>query len=355
MSKTSKFATGILLAILTGIAIWLVSGNNSTQRKVLTFADGVSFWVAPTIYAKTGGFFKKERLDVDVVRYRTGLGAKNAVVSGSADIGIVANTPLAAGFGKDNLKIIATFFRSKEVLGLVSIKPNGETTHGILDDTIRNDWTGSRNRVAIIPGTISELLLDRLLEKLNVRRDQLKLIKTGPSEAAQALESNQVDYAVIWQPQILRLKKRVEEHGNNPRTLLFRPSGNEYEVLLHLVAKPETIIKKQELLTKFLKAVRKSSADLTSGKESVRIEVERVAGHSDGELKTVWDVSGIEGQGDLKFGLVKSDSARWSSLIPASILKEINWVRPGQSDVPNVQAVFDGLFDSTTLKNSEHQ
>ena len=107
------------------VFILIIAGSCSQFKSELIFADvSTNWWHAPTIIATNNeiikdidnnkkNFFDKNDLRVNVFNVNSGLASKNAVLSGSADIGIVASTPLALGaYDKEKLVVLCSFVNS---------------------------------------------------------------------------------------------------------------------------------------------------------------------------------------------------------------------------------------------------
>ena len=87
--------------LVLSFVIFLLQGCSDTAKNIILFADASTvWWTAPTIIARTHDLFTKEGLTVRTFDVTDGLASKNAVVSGNADIGLVASTPLAIGASK---------------------------------------------------------------------------------------------------------------------------------------------------------------------------------------------------------------------------------------------------------------
>ena len=120
----------------------------------LTLADAsVVWWMGPGTIAQKDSIYAKNGLKVRTFSMQTGLESKNAVVSGAADIGLTATTPLAMGaFQKENLVVLCSYMVSDNLLSLLTPKS---------DDTAFSKPTSP---IAIVKGTISELYFYNYME-----------------------------------------------------------------------------------------------------------------------------------------------------------------------------------------------
>ena len=130
-------------------AVLLILNSCTNKDKELIYADASTvWWLAPTIIAQEQGFYKKNNLNIRTFDVRTGLASKNAVLSGSADVGMVAATPLAIGaYDKENIVVLASFVESGSLIAILA------------KDTIITE------PIALVKGTISQFYFFRYMEK----------------------------------------------------------------------------------------------------------------------------------------------------------------------------------------------
>lgn len=179
----------ILLLSSMCLGIIAMSGCNGPPPGTITFGDGVLFWTAPTKVARHEKLYKDQGLDVTIATFQTGLAAKNALLAGSVDVAMVATAPIASSVTKgEEIRVIATYVVSDSLLKLVSIRTDDEIV--LNDDGIRQDWSGDKSRVGYVPGTISQMMFDRLTKRVRIEPTQVKL---QPGNIASALIDNEID------------------------------------------------------------------------------------------------------------------------------------------------------------------
>lgn len=238
-------------------------------RLKLIFAETNEFWTAPTLIASLTGAYTAAGLDVEVVKFPSGLAAKNAVLSGSADIGLSALTPIAiAGFNKEPLALLATYMESDAVVKFVA-KSSGP----LRPEAMRNLTIG------YIPGTISEIFLDRMTEKYGIDRRKLKTATFKPTELIPALKKGDIGGFVAWEPfPLLAASKGVGEFADP--TL--------YRVGLQLVVRRAALAEKGEAYRRFLSAIQASVEHLAEAPDASRASVEKALAFEPDQLKGIW-------------------------------------------------------------------
>lgn len=270
-SVTTVIAVAILLAGCGPAA----DPSSAPEGRVdeLTFAETWEFWTAPTLVADLLDLYEEVGLEVKVAKFPTGLAAKNAVLTHSADLGLVAVTPVAnAGFRGEEITLIATYFESDVIVKLVTRGAGPEPAPEFMVD----------RRVGYIPGTISEIVLERMVEKYGLERERIRTASLRPTELVQALENGDIDAFVAWEPFPLFAERRLGEEVG----LFVDPEL--YTVSLHLVTRPDVIAAKGAALRKFLEGLDHAVERIRERPEEARRLVEDSLDFQPDELAGVW-------------------------------------------------------------------
>ena len=313
----------LVATVLVGCAPAAAPGDPGLE--VLTFAETFEFWTAPTLVASGLDLYAKEGLDVRVAKYNTGLDAMNAVLAGSADLGLVANTPVArAGFRPGELSLIATYFESDEIVKLVARGAGeGKLTPSFLVE--------NNHRVGYVEGTISELVLERIIVEYDLDRDRIqRAVYTQPADLVYALGRGEIDAFVGWEPLPIQAERLM------PGEIRVFSDPSLYTVALHLVTTPETIAEKGPALEKFVRALKRAEEAINEDSDGARDLVEPASNLEPGELAGVWE--------DLHFEL-KLDEQR----LLQNLQSEGQWVINAgyeQGEVPS----YERFVDSTIIE-----
>ncbi len=270
------------------------------KNNTLIFADaGKVWWLAPTTIAKEDSLFNKHGLDVQTFDVTTGLASKNAVLSGSADIGMVASTPLAMGaYTNESIVILCCYVESDKLLSVQSRKKE--------DGSILSKETAVQEQVAIVPSTISEFYLYRYLEKFNPtlfekkQNNKLSEVHLRPPDVVNSMKANKkVNSAVIWEP----FGKKMSTEANIEE---FR-EGEIYNLSLYLITRPDVLKSKSNEIEQFVNAVKEASNLIESSKkmeiDKVRMQIEDLYDYETGWLLPLWfdvDFTVKDKEGDIE-------------------------------------------------------
>lgn len=220
--------------------------NNTCSAEYLRIAGSKSISILPIIASKNG-IFKKNQLDVKLRFVSTGKNAMDAVLSNSADIGIVVDSNISyLAFRKPQIVAIGTILEHT-LDGIVSCgKIEAFTKEGI-----------KNKRIGYLPGTTSELFLLRLLKKLKLNFLDIKPIILQPATMKTAIENNSVDAVSIWNPwkhNILKNNSHCNEYINDKEL---------YNTYVYLVIKKANLPKLTPKIYKFLKSLKETEKYIT--------------------------------------------------------------------------------------------
>lgn len=265
---------GIALVFLTSL---LVTPGCRTDPDKLIFALPVADWwtAAPFLIPQSANSFEQRSLELTTLEVKSGLESKNAVVAGTADVGVCAATPLAmAAARNEGLVILRTYLRGSSIVGLV--RPKDMPVNAVPPAA-----------VAIVPSTISESFLYHYLkqkgqEKLLVDK-QLQTFAAKPADIPglfQGLSKNeQIKSAVIWEPFLSIADEQTD---------LVADRSTAFEVNLYLVTRPSVQKDRPAAIQAFLDAVEDSCRFLRENSDQSRQELERKFGFKSGFLSVPW-------------------------------------------------------------------
>lgn len=290
----------------------------------LTFADSPTvYWTAPTMIARNAGLFQKAGVDVTLVSVNSGAEAKNAVVSKAADVGLVADTPIAIGaFANEPTVLIGSYVRVDNVLKVVARGDRGITSLA--------DLRGKK--VGIVPATISELALDRWLAVASLTRADVQTVSVKPPDLITVLSRGDVDAIVAWEPFALNAIAAMDPAP----VVLDQPPV--VVPTLHFVTRPDVVATKREALKRFLQGVLLAERQVQDDPVAARHLVESSLGYPADLLAPVWsdlhirlhmDVPstrlelGREAQWALDRKLVQGAVPDFKSTFDTSILRDI--------------------------------
>ncbi len=268
----------LTIGIYSIILLQSCSSCNDGKQKVdeITLADAsVVWWMAPGIIAQTDSIYEKNNLKVNSFDVQTGLASKNAVISGSADIGLVASTPLAMGaFNHDDLIILCSYVESKELISLVTRKTN---------DTSK--FSKPKTPVAVVKGTISELYLYNYLKNYfpnEVKEIMKNQLNVKPADIPNTLKKgSNANSASIWEPFATFLA--------NDSTLKINRSPDIYTHRIYIVTTAKVLKDKRVAVEKFVKSIEMACQNMNSNKLRAQSTIKSKFPKQVKSMTSLWD------------------------------------------------------------------
>ena len=228
--------------------------SDSLER--VTVGAEASMLTAAIWVAESRGYFDKEGLDVRIKKFDSGRLSLLAMLKGEGiDISTVAPTPIVFNsFERDDFAIIATFVYSYDDIKVIARKDKGVVTAA--------DLIGKK--VGTPARTTGQFFLNAFLTDQGIPMKEVKAIDISPSDLPRALENNEVDAIVIWEP-----------HGYNAQKLLGDkatrlPNRDIYNETFNFVVMKDYAATHPEALIKFLRATDAATTFIIENKEEAR-------------------------------------------------------------------------------------
>ena len=201
--------------VLLGLIV-LIIGCSSEQKqttKELTFSTGKNMWCGLGVIAHEKGFFKEEGLSVRVQYLAAGKYNLDALVSNSAEFATIVEVNLAYfGYtGNTSVVTIASLVNSTSS-GIVARRSSG----------IEKPEDLKGKRLALSPGTTSDMFANRCIEKYGLSSDNVDIRKIQPLAMEGAILSDGVDAASTWDPHIYSISTKLGEDA-----IVFRDAEDE--------------------------------------------------------------------------------------------------------------------------------
>lgn len=288
--------------------------NDGTRGPVgkLTFALPAADWwtAAPFLTSQSRPFFQGQGLELATFEVPSGLASKNAVLAGTADIGLSAATPLALAAAKgERLVVLGTYLHSAAVIGLV--RPRDLPANSLPPEP-----------VAIVPSTISESYLYQYLTRINkqalLEQKKLQTLQQRPADIPAALRTGSAKSAVIWEP---FLSLSAEQTGYTV------DKTADFQVNLYLITRPEVYERRRDEINAFLRGVADSCRYLREHSDDARHQLEHHFGFRADFLAATWTAV----EYDVNYTPSKDEVVR-----EAQTAKALGYI----SEVPNVDYLF---------------
>lgn len=207
MTKTGRLV-GLIGALGLGAAALAGCGSASTPNASSTGANQSQpltnitvgyqpdlHGAAPMLIAQKEGFFKKEGLNVKLVRFTAGPALFDALQAGQLDIGY-------EGPGVMFLVVKG----DAKVLTVDSVNYGDEV---IANPGITSVAQLKGKKVAVVLGTSAQMILDLALQKAGIPTSAVTAVNMTPATAAAAYSSHKVQALALWIPPIVAAQKAV--------------------------------------------------------------------------------------------------------------------------------------------------
>jgi NitT/TauT family transport system substrate-binding protein len=237
-----------------------------TNVKVVTLAG--SFVSLPISVANVEGFFKKNGINPSFVKMSAGLSASSALVSGSADMGLLASAEGLIAMSKGvNLQWIAgltTSYAAQLVAATGVNLPNKAAGY----PAVVKDLKGKKIGVTSI-GSSSYYSLLSLLQGAGLTKSDVTIVGAGGNAAEVAgLKNHQLDAAVLTDP----LTYQVNQQGIASTIVSFyegsRPTIFNENMLNGIGATTEYIKAHPDVVQGVYKALEEADALMASFKSA---------------------------------------------------------------------------------------
>lgn len=185
----------VLAAALAAFA--LTAAPVAAQPTKMTIATGVDPSFSAFYIAKAGGIFEKHGLDVQV----------NTGPSGSAMVAFVIQNQVQAAFGAEQAGI-----QNHNIDKNVVVAAEGdlmEQWYGLVARNVPDMEALKGKRIGVARGSGSEVFWLGLVEKLNLKSSDYRIVQVEAPEMVAALERGDIDAFTSWEPWVTRAVRAI--------------------------------------------------------------------------------------------------------------------------------------------------
>lgn len=199
---------GLVAGLLLGYRYYIADNTATTQpSEIDTIRIGYvtlqSFGLV--MLADKLGYFTKQGLHVEMVQYNTGRDSLLALNRGEVDMGMAYDFPfIQQSVHGSHMKVVASLHRSSKGTGLVVNK-----------NRINKVAEMRGKKIAYVPGTASEYVLDTLLVGEGLKRADVTLFAKEPPEIKGLFKKGEIDGAVLFEPHIFDVQKIIGEQNSS--------------------------------------------------------------------------------------------------------------------------------------------
>lgn len=272
---------GIIITSITGALIGCgKSGSSESGKKLTVLRDAVMTGQLDQYATEVGkwkGIFEKHGIDLKTTEFVAGINTIDSVVSGTADIGMMADYALVNRLGntlnETNLKIFSELSGAGVQNGGLYVAPKYENNLSALD--------GSEGFMTMT-GTVSDYYTSKAIEYLNLKEESQNIINTDSATTQLSLVQSGKASAIVSSGSNTSY---LEKYGWK----LVVPSKDlKIETGVYFLATDTFISQHKELLAEYLKALDESARYINNNLDEVAKYLESKLGVKAEDFKLQW-------------------------------------------------------------------
>jgi len=319
MKKAMQILTFLLVAV-TSVFLTVASANDTVRYA--TDGYGMSGTI---VLASENGYLKDEGIDPIIQTYAYGVDTIDAVLAGQADFGVVIGFPLLTRFVAEKLIVPA-------VIG--EFVPGWHKLYTTTELKNADKFKGKSFGVAT--GTAQEFVTRNYLTKIGLEVEtDVKLVDFGDLFGiVGAMKSGRIDAAWIWGEGVNTIKE------DSKFAFVTDDSVVSDGATALLVTSKEFASSNHELIVKTLRALHKSTADITSDADGAAVIIANKVGADSALVKRAIDQARY--RVDLASGSVSAMRSKYEFLLNA-----------GKIEAYDLAAQFDSTALAKAIPSAE--
>lgn len=189
LARIARALRGAALALLAGLALALAAPRADAAELVLAASNNPGS--LPIFVAEREGYFRAEGLDVRLLPCAVGRMCLRKVIDGEAQVGTVADLPIAlAGLKRERFGILATINTNRNDTKIVARRAGG----------IRRAADLEGRRVGTFLGTTADYALEVTVLLDNADPERVRRIDLPPGQGREQLLAGTVDAVALFEP-----------------------------------------------------------------------------------------------------------------------------------------------------------
>ena len=295
--------------VVAGAAVFILYGNRSrnSEDDTLVWGGGKNISMLPII-ANKKGFFREIGLSLKTQYVQTGKIAMDAVISGDLDFGVVVETNLA----------FIKFQRGADAEVIASIAEKYDDAIVARRDLgIREPKDLQGKKLAVLPGTTSQLFADRFIDFYKLNRKEIEFVHLSPPSIQASVINGQIPAGSIWQPFRYNVAREL---GRNAVQFNERKIYKSYALI---AVRREFAKENPTKIRLFLKGLIKAEEFVRANREQAIEILGTEIGIDPKILAAVWEEYNL--------------SVRLDASLVAILAEEGAWIRQTQKGFENMQ------------------
>ncbi len=287
----------IIVLIASSASTACSSQSYSGPAETITLGLGSSApGFTPVYVALSEGYFAKNDLNVTIKSYASGQAAVQGLLNNEVDIAGTTEYPVVeCAFNNNAVNILATMDKD-QAFYLTGRKDMG----------IENISDLKGRKIGLPQGTIAEFYLGRLLELNGLTIDDVTVVNTNMTAAANAIESGNVDAVVVSQPYSYDIAQQLGSNG------IQWPAQNGQSAFDNMVARNVWITANPKLVNEFLKALAQAEDFIAKNPTKAKATQQSLLNNTDDAfLKQSWPLQQFSLSLNESLVAAMEDEARW--------------------------------------------
>ncbi len=319
-SKTHAAVVTIIMVLLSSVFFLSCTKNAEKKGMEVRLTTSKNVWCSLSLLADAKGYYKDEGLDVDLSFTDGGRYCMDALLSNSADAGMIVETNVSyLGYQENKtIAVVANVVRS------TSIAIVGRRSSGINEIS---DLVGKR--LGLVPAMQGEIFAHRVLEKHNVAIDSVQIQKLQPKAITPALDKGAIDAASTWEPFVYACTRALGDDA-----VVFR-DPEAHKGYMHLAVRRDWAKQNPEIVNALLRALRKADEFAATNPEEAQKILSPIMNVDLEIVRAIWPHFEIHLEFDPQEVL-------------QAIVAEGEWVKTTQEDFKSKELPdYSGYIDST--------
>ncbi len=156
----------------------------AAMMKTINFGYQTTSWGAVGMIAESQDLFKKAGADVKVFQFSSGKDARNAMISGRVDVGVIGATPFIIGAAKGDMQAIASALYAAKTLAVVVGTKSGIKT---LAD-LKGKKVGSQ-----LGSATDFVFQNKIMPKAGLKKEDVQIVNVRFQNHVAALTAGSID------------------------------------------------------------------------------------------------------------------------------------------------------------------
>ena len=242
------------------------------QNLRLTYAMPITVAAIPAYVALEKGFWKEEGLDVQAQMFSSGRQALDALLTKSAEVMSVSETPLVHAILQGNKIFIVTTVTEHQEVKLIARR----------DKAIQSGRDLSGKRVATLPGTNSDYFMYEFLKANGVLIENVKITNMNPPDMVTAFVQGNIDAYFAWEPHIYYAQKQL------PQQSIVFPPGDLYHGRHCIAMNQDFVNAHPDVVEKLIRGFQRAERFVNQNPDESMAIVSKITGMDVGALKALW-------------------------------------------------------------------